>query len=267
MSKEERRKANGEEISLWEKDLYEQVEKFFSEKKECKKTGSAFSSSISLHIFGGTIYPDVYGIKNPEESNFEVYMAEGKRGFDGRNFDVCKGQAISLQRFADYVYLFFPKESWKQLTEKQRREIAKECANLKLGLILVDGKGCEEAVSAFRNTDLLEDERRVEAKDLVVQYFPSFASEANVRFLEQLSGLAMNIAGESYELLNKCKDIFREKTGSPVFTHIYYDKDEGYFQITFQKEYLKTPCNLYLTINPFGHSLFEKSRPLLILEQ
>lgn len=267
MSKKEKRKANGEEISSLETDLYKQVEKFFSEKKECEKTGSAVSSSISLSIFGGTIRPDVYGIKNPENSDFEVYMGEGKRDLGGRNFDICKGQAISLQRFADYVYLFFPKGSWNYLAEKEHEEIAQECRGLKLGLILVDGKDCEELISAVRNTDLLKDERRVEVKDLVVHYFPSFRSEANAQFFEQFSELAMNIAGESDKLLNKCSDVFRKQTGAgAAYVHIYYDKNKGYFQIAFQKE-LKQACELFLTINPFGHFLFEKNTPLLIVEQ
>ena len=266
MSKKEETKAKDEEISSLERDLYKQVESFFSEKKECKATGSAFSSSISLSIFGGTIYPDVYGVKNPQNSDFEMYMGEGKRELVGRNFDICKGQAISLQRFADYVYLFFPKESWNYLTEKESNEITQECRSLKLGLLLVNEKKCKELVPAVRNTDLLKDEKRIEAKDLIIQYFPSFLSEANVQFFEKFSELARNVAGESNRLLYKCSDVFKKHSSvSRVYTHIYYSKSSGYFQIAFKAK-MKPACILYLTANPFGHYLFDKNIPILIVE-
>jgi len=164
MSKQDKPKDIYEEISLFESDLYEPVEIFFSDKKECEKTGSALSSSISLKIFGGTIYPDVYGIKNANESSFEIFMAEGKRDFSGRNFDICKGQGITLQRFADYVYLFFPKESWRQLEDDERKSILDECKNLKLGLLLIDGKNCENILQPFRNEELLDDEKKLMQK-------------------------------------------------------------------------------------------------------
>lgn len=266
MSKE-KKMAKNEEVTSLETNLYKQVERFFSEKRECEKTGSAVSSSISLSLFGGTLYPDVYGVKNAMNLNFEVYMGEGKRDFEGRNFDICKGQAISLQRFADYVYLFFPKESWKYLNKKERKEIVQECKNLKLGFLLVNREDCEELIPAARNLDLLKNERKVEVRDLVVQYFPSFVSEANVQFFEQFSELAMNVAGESYFLLNECKGVFKEKTSAgAVYTHIYYNKIEGYFQIAFRKN-MKPACKLYLTANPFGHFLFEKNVPILVVEQ
>lgn len=86
MSKKETRRVDEKETPSVERELYPQVERFFFENKGCIKTGSAAASSISLNLFGGTIYPDVYGVKKPKDPEFEVYMAEGKRDFGGRNF-------------------------------------------------------------------------------------------------------------------------------------------------------------------------------------
>lgn len=268
MSKKEKKKVSTEEIPSLEKDLYKHIEKFFSDLKKCQKTGSTISSPISFGLFGGIIYPDVYGIKNPESQDFEVFMGEGKRDLGGRNFDICKGQGISLQRFADYVYLFFPMKAWNGLEEKERKEIDQECRSLKLGLILVDGERCEEQIPAIKSTELLEDQRKSEVRDLIVEYFPSFSSEKNIQFFEQFSELARNITGECNDLLTECSDLFRKQIGkSRNYTYIYYDKDKGFFQISYQNTDLEPACQAYLTINPFGHFLFEEKLPLIIIEQ
>ena len=101
---------------------------------------------------------------------------------------------------------------------------------------------------------------------MIVRYFPSFGSEENIQFFKNYSGIAMNLAGESLGLLNACREFFRKIMGiSSVHTHIYYNKEERYFQFGFKNDL--SQCSIYLTVNPFGRSLFETNKPLLILEK
>lgn len=255
-----------EEPSVLEKDLYGKVETFFSEEKDCDKTGSATSFPLSLDIFGGTIYPDVFGLRNPKEKGFQIYMAEGKVSFRGRNFDICKGQAITLQRFAEYVYVFFPKSSWRELDKREKTEIQTECKNLKLGLLLVGKDSCSEIISPSPTSDLLDEENRRFARDEIVHYFPNFVGpEENADFFERHPELADNIVKESCELVHKyLVDSFTKimpvKKQSIKF---WYSDDTFEFYL-----YSKVKNGeILLLMKPFGSERFASSFPTLLVQE
>lgn len=250
-----------------EADLYSTVEEFFGTEKECKKIGSALNP-IALTLFGGTIYPDVFGVSSPFSSNFEIFMAEGKRFLTGRSFDECKGQAISLQRFADYVYLFFPESAWNQLDETEIADIKKECVILKLGLLAVNEDSCKEILAAYPNPDLLKEENRIIAKDKIIQFFPDFLEPLeNVSFFDKYSKLADTIIKESCRLLNECLEVFREAT--PVKKQSikpWYKEDT--FEFYLYAEIQKRPTvEALVIVKPFGLPEFKTKSPTLLIQQ
>lgn len=263
------KKRKGESIgkpSLLELDLYKRVETFFSEGKNCEKIGSEVSRPISLRIFGGTIRPDVFGVTNPTSKDFKIYMAEGKLSFRGRDFDVCKGQAITLQRFADYVYLFFPKVSWDELDETEQSEVLSECKNLKLGLLIVDKDSCKEKVKAYPNYDLIEEEKRTDARDKMVQYFPDFSeTRENVDFFEKYVKLADSIVKESFGLIDYLGGNFRKIT--PIKkSSIEHFNDEDY-TFEFYRYYKDPKAEVFLIVKPFGSDIFETNSPTLLIQE
>lgn len=251
-----------------ERFLYPSVRKYFSDKLNCEIVGSANGSSISLSVFGGRIIPDVYGIKDPKSSDFKIFMAEGKLDFTGRDFDICKGQAISLQRFADFTYLFFPREAWDRLQEREHEDILTECENLKLGLLIVNREECQELKSPHRNEDVLDENKRSSAKSLIIDYFPDFTGpEDNTRFFKRFTELALNIAGECYSILeDECKVAFKEiSKAKQVSLRVYDDMEDGYFQFYIRDKLV--PCQVWVTTNPFGHPIAGINEPILVLEQ
>jgi len=266
-SKSEKELANQEDEEF-EKFLYPSVRKHFSEKLNCEIVGSANGSSISLSVFGGRIIPDVYGIKDSKSLNFEIFMAEGKLDFSGRDFDICKGQAISLQRFADFVYMFFPREAWDRLQEGEREDILTECENLKLGILIVNGEKCQELMPPHQNEELLDENKRSSAKNLITNYFPDFVGpKDNALFFKRFTELALNMAGECYYILeDECKTAFKEILGAKQASiRVYNDREDGYFQFYIRRDLVS--CEVWVTTNPFGHSVVGINEPVLVLEQ
>ena len=128
-----------------EKEMYPHVENFLKDK--CIPEYVGREQTVSL--FGNNIRADICGI----DSAKNVYLAEGKVSFNRRNFDECKMQAKSLQRFADYAYLFFPEKNWERLSESNKNGMKKECEDEGLGLLIVntvDGR-VEEVISSQKN--------------------------------------------------------------------------------------------------------------------
>jgi len=255
-----------EKPSIMESDLYNKVENFFAEEKKCEKTGSTISLPLSLRMFGGTVYPDVFGVTDPKSKDFQIYMAEGKLSFRGRDFDICKGQAITLQRFADYVYVFFPKSSWDELDKDEKSEVLSECGNLKLGLLIVEKDACKEVVKAYPNSDLLKEENRTVVRDEMVQYFPDFIGpQENIAFFESYTKLADSIVKKSYELVE------RYLTGS--FTKITPIKRQSIrpwcYGDTFEFYLISQLENseVQLILQPFGSEIFDTNSPTLLIQE
>lgn len=263
MSRKEKKRSEEKPTDL-ESRLYERVEKFFEEEKNCLKTGSAITGSISLRIFGGLLYPDVFGVSDPTKDDWEIYMAEGKLRFRGRDFDICKGQALSLQRFADYVYMFFPKMSWNELDEEEKADVITECNNLQIGLLIVDKDSCQEKVKAYPKRDLLKEENRIIAKNFIIKYFPDFfGSEENVEFFRKYVKLADTIVQESYHLIEYLGSSFTKIT--PVSKKmIKFFPSNNPFEF-----YLSSKLNnseVFLIVNPFGSEVFDTKSPTLLIE-
>lgn len=267
MSAKKSKEKDVEKPSIMESDFYDRVEKFLDEEKNCEKTGSTTSLPISFRIFGGTIYPDVFGVTDPKSNDFQIYMAEGKLSFRGRDFDICKGQAITLQRFSDFVYVFFPKSSWNELDKDEKSQVLSECRNLNLGLLIVEKESCEEILKAYPNPNLLKQENRIIAKDEMVQYFPGFIGpKENVNFFERYTKLADNIVKRSCELV--------ERYLIDSFTKIMPVKKQSIkpwcYDNTFEFYLICQLKNgeVQLILKPFGSEVFETNSPtLLILEK
>lgn len=266
MSDKKKKETALEKPSLLESDLYETVENFFADEKNCKKTGSEVSSPISLRIFGGTIRPDVFGVTEPTAKDFRIYMGEGKLSFRGRDFDICKGQAITLQRFADHVYIFFPRASWSELDEAEQSGILSECKNLKLGLIIIDKDSCEEKVEAHTNHDLVEEEKRVDAKNRMVQYFPDFAkTQENADFFKKHLKFADNIVKESHILIDYLGNSFRKFTPrKKTSIELWSDEDDSF---EFYRFYESPRGIVYLISKPFGCDIFDTDSPALVIQE
>lgn len=249
-----------------ESELYMHVENFFVADKKCEKTGSPISSPLMLRIFGGTIYPDVYGVTAPTKSDFKIYMAEGKRSFAGRSFDECKGQGISLQRFADYVYLFFPEASWNELDDEEKSEVDAECQKLKLGLLIVGEGACKEIVKPSPNPDVLKEKNRLQARDKIVQYFPDFREpEENANFFGKDAELADNIVNECCSLVDEyLNESFRK------ITRIKKQSIKTWYEGDTFELYLKSElrnCDVLLIMKPFGSEGFDTHEPTLLTQQ
>ena len=266
MSDKKKKDTTLENPSLLESDLYETVENFFADEKDCEKTGSEVSSPISLRIFGGSIRPDVFGVTDPAAKDFRIYMGEGKLSFRGRDFDVCKGQAITLQRFADHVYIFFPRPSWNELDEAEQSDILSECKNLKLGLLIVDKGSCEEKIEAHTNHDLVEEEKRVDAKDRMVQYFPDFAkTQENADFFQKHVKFADNIVKESHILIDYLGESFRKLTPrKKTSIELWSDEDDSF---EFYRVYSSPRGDVFLIAKPFGSDVFETDTPTLVIQE
>jgi len=248
-----------------EESMYPAIEEYLVDTKNCKETGSCVSKTLTLSLFGSQIYPDVYGVVNPTQDNFKIFMAEGKLDLKGREFDICKGQGLSLQRFADYVYTFFPKASWNALEETEQTEIREECKKLKLGLLIVDGKTCLSEVEAEPDNNLVTDENRRLARDKIVNYFPDYiAPKENSDFFQRHLKLADSIVQESCSLIKDLGEIFKKATGlKKISIKPWYGEDRFEF---YYESYNRTG-EIYLAMAPFGDPEFETESPTLFIQQ
>ncbi len=178
--KEEKKKKIVEEREVKEeRQLYPSVQDFLKTEHKCeeKYVGSFDLLPRKIHLFGGQRIPDVYGWNEGKDI---LYLAEGKLNFSGSNFDICLGQGVSCQRIADFVYLFFKKDSWDVLRQEDQQVIKEECKRWKLGLLLVDPtKETKDSIQAEikpeRNERLNEDLKK-DAIGLLDNFFPKFDS-------------------------------------------------------------------------------------------
>ena len=261
--KEARREI--EQPLLLEESMYPTIEEYFRDRKNCTETGSCVTKTLTLSLFGSQIYPDVYGVVNPTQNDFGIFMAEGKLDLKGREFDICKGQGLSLQRFADYVYTFFPKASWNAIEETEQTQIREECKKLKLGLLIVDGKTCLPEIEAEPGNYLATDENRRLARDRIVNYFPDYiAPKENSDFFQKHLKLADNIVQESCSLIKDLGEIFKKVTGpKKISIKQWYGDDRFEF---YYESYTRTG-EIYLVIIPFGVPEFETESPTLFIQQ
>lgn len=145
-----------------EEDMYPIVEEHFKSKLKDLGfeldilSGNASTTDLSLPLFGAYIKPDAYAIGEDKDGIYRILMGEGKLTYKGRDLDGVVWQGTSDQRFAHYVYLFFPRQ---ELKDKMALEFIKqECAKLSLGLLLVDvsAKNVDEILSAEISPHLLD---------------------------------------------------------------------------------------------------------------
>ncbi|MCK4734994.1 MAG: hypothetical protein KAT65_21255, partial [Methanophagales archaeon] len=127
-----------------EGEMYRTVKNFLINKKSCSdqrtwftyEDGAEDGKKLSLNLYGGEIEPDVYGV---DEEKDIIYLAEGKKDYRGRSLDEAIIQGVSYQRFAHYVYLFFPKHIFEEEDAKDMLNHAKDlCKKNNLGLLFTE---------------------------------------------------------------------------------------------------------------------------------
>ena len=227
--------------TLAEKDLYPIVFDYLVDKYELNYGGTADDRPISLPLFNTKIFPDIFGLANSKSGNI-VVMAEGKRTLNGREFDICKGQGITLQRFANYVYLFFPRDSWLQLTNEERQECVKQCADLSLGLLVVNMANsiCKEICSPKMNNSLLKESNKQYAIKAMVDLFPDFSADEHSYYFRH-SRLGNTILVEGLILMNKLCD-----------SKVNLSDRDGIFALEGPYKKLNTGESCTLNYMPFG---------------
>ena len=94
---------------MHEKDLYSAIEKFLETQKNC--LSGDVGTERSLKRGKTSLRADVFGVSNEGEKI--IYLCEGKKELEHRNFGKVVGEAIELQKYADYVYVFGSTESFE----------------------------------------------------------------------------------------------------------------------------------------------------------
>lgn len=251
-----------------EKELYPYVESFFRDKLNLETIDYDTSNTLSVKLFGSGVRPDVYGI-NEDEKNKLVVMAEGKWDFFGRNFDICKGQGVALQRFADKVYLFLSKEGWDGLNKKDQKQILSELTNWGLGLLVIDPQTseCEELLKPTDENKLLEVEWKKEVFYEISEKFPKFDDEDFLRFCAPTAKKTCESCFWVIDLLKSLSFFRKGRTQIAIRPENYYG-----FNLNFRRQYKPnkfTPKLSYLDVSiyPLGDEISNKTsfQPTLII--
>jgi hypothetical protein len=91
---------SGGDKRMHEKDLYSAIETFLETQKNC--LSGDVGTERSLKRGKTSLRADVFGVSNEGEKI--IYLCEGKKELEHRNFGKVVGEAIELQKYADYVY-------------------------------------------------------------------------------------------------------------------------------------------------------------------
>jgi hypothetical protein len=138
---------------MHEKELYPAVEKFLKTKKNC--LSEYVGTELSLKRGKSSLRADVFGISNQGEKS--IYLCEGKKELKHRSFGKVIGEAVELLKYADYVYIFGPAESFE--TEDLEDQLSK-CKRFGIGILSVNNNEkdrlVEELLEARRNDDIKE---------------------------------------------------------------------------------------------------------------
>jgi len=143
---QERRK----EIKMYEKELYPTVEKFLKAQKNC--LSEYVGTELSLKRGKSSLRADVFGVSNQGKKS--IYLCEGKRELKHRTFGKVVSEAVEVLKYADYVYIFGPAESFEN--EDLEDQISK-CERFGIGILSVEeGSVVKELLEARRNDDVKE---------------------------------------------------------------------------------------------------------------
>ena len=130
---------------MYEKELYPAVEKFLETQKNC--LFEYVGTELSLKSGTTSLRTDVFGVSNQAEKT--IYLCEGKRELKHRSFGRVVGEAVVLLKYADYVYIFGPTESFEN--EDLEDQISK-CKSFGIGILSVEkGSVVKELLEARRN--------------------------------------------------------------------------------------------------------------------
>jgi len=143
---------------MHEKDLYPVVETFLKHQKSC--IPEYVGTELSLKRGKTSLRADVFGVSNQDEPL--IYLCEGKKELNRRCFGKVVGEAIELQKYADYVYVFGSTASFE--AEDVEDQISK-CETLGIGILSVNfnesGEVVKELLEARRNNIDKQDKKEV----------------------------------------------------------------------------------------------------------
>lgn len=94
---------------MHEKDLYPTVEKFLKHQKNCPP--EYVGTELSLKRERASLRVDVFGVSNEDEKT--INLCDDKKELRHRNFGKVVGEAVELQNYADFVYVFGSTESFE----------------------------------------------------------------------------------------------------------------------------------------------------------
>jgi hypothetical protein len=137
-----------------ESAMYEPVRRYFEKECDCTKTHVDVPDdplSFQLERNLDIREPDFIGIGKGSR----VFMAEGKvLSYSSNAFDQCLAQAVSMKKYADYIFAFFPHDEWSTLPESDLETNKRALREQGIGLLLVDRErnSCEREMGAAHNT-------------------------------------------------------------------------------------------------------------------
>jgi len=139
-----------------EKDMYPLVRNFFEQDLRCKYVRET-SDEQAIKIEGRG-KPDIVGL-SIKEGEYLIHMAEGKLLRNRQNFSECMGQAESCQGYADYLWVFFPKDEYNRLYEETRNEYKQKLEEKGIGLLLVSDE-VERIQKSEQNRKISQEKRK-----------------------------------------------------------------------------------------------------------
>lgn len=142
-----------------EASLYKPVKEWFLKHRGCEDAVADLPDEtrkvrLNANLRIGEI--DVVAIESVRKGRRLVHIAEGKRFCKRESFSNCLAQADAVRRYADFLWVFFPKADWLAVPSNDRQANEEAVRKHGFGLLLVSGKNCEVAIDAPKNQDVVD---------------------------------------------------------------------------------------------------------------
>lgn len=237
-----------------EENMYPAVKRYFRGELGCEHISVDLPDEKKVHLPRNLSKrdPDVLGITDDNE----VAVAEGKiLNRTGQPFEQCVQQTESLKSFADYLYVFFPKEDWGALSKDDADRNRRILRDKNIGLILVDEKGRAKVLAKPPSNDAVEDSKRDQVRKLM-----GLASDDSV---PAMTGIDAESARRLNAMLACCETVLQEiiqgaiahvfrKTKAKGSYDVYSSDDEGDSQKLRVFRWAVWPKDAIIEIDVFG---------------
>jgi len=149
---------------MYEKELYPAVEKFLKAQKNC--LSEYVGTELSLKRGKSSLRADVFGVSNQGEKT--IYLCEGKRELKHRTFGKVVSEAVEVLKYADYVYIFGPAESFEN--EDLEDQISK-CKRFGIGILRVNINEKDNVVKELLEARRTDDIKELDKKEVSLRVF------------------------------------------------------------------------------------------------